>query len=90
VELGAGRSERLTYFAFDLLYVDGYDLRQSPLVARKGALQRIIEGAGGRFLYSQHLTEDGAKIHAKACAMGLEGVVSKLADSPYRSGRTDT
>jgi bifunctional non-homologous end joining protein LigD len=89
VELGAGRSERLTYFAFDLLYADGYDLRQSPLLARKEALQRTLEGASGRFLYSQHLTDDGAKVHARACAMGLEGIDSKLVDSPYRSGRNE-
>jgi bifunctional non-homologous end joining protein LigD len=89
-ELGAGRSDRLTYFAFDLLYVDGYDLRGSPLLARKEALHRVLEGASGRFLYSQHLTDDGAKVHARACAMGIEGIVSKLADSPYRSGRNET
>jgi bifunctional non-homologous end joining protein LigD len=78
----------MTYYAFDLLYVDGYDLRGSPLLARKDALQRIVDGAGGRFLYSQHLTDDGPTVHARACAMGIEGVVSKLAASPYRSGRT--
>jgi bifunctional non-homologous end joining protein LigD len=88
-DLGAGRSDRLTFFAFDLLFVDGYDLRQSPLLARKEAVQRVLQGAGGRFLYSQHIVDDGAKVHARACAMGIEGIVSKLAESPYVSGRTD-
>jgi bifunctional non-homologous end joining protein LigD len=88
-ELGAGRSDQLVYFAFDLLYVDGYDLRQSPLLARKEALRRVLEGASKRFLYSEHIEDDGAKVHARGCAMGIEGIVSKVRDSPYRSGRTD-
>jgi bifunctional non-homologous end joining protein LigD len=89
-DLGAGRSDRLTYFAFDLLYVDGYDLLQSPLLARKEALKRVLEGGSSRFLYSEHVADDGAKVHARGCAMGIEGIVSKLVDSPYRSGRSES
>src|ERR1051326_3337879 len=89
-ELAAKRSDRLTYYAFDLLYVDGYDLRSSPLLARKDSLQRVLTGASGRFLYAQHLAEDGPTIHARGCEMGIEGIVSKLAASPYRSGRNET
>jgi bifunctional non-homologous end joining protein LigD len=89
-DLGSGRSDRMTYYAFDLLYVDGYDLRGSPLVARKEALQRLLDGAGGRFLYSQHLTDDGPTVQARACTMGIEGVVSKRVDSAYRSGRDES
>jgi len=52
--------------------------------------ERVLEGAGERLLYSQHVEDHGAKVHAKACSMGLEGIVSNLADSPYRSGRNET
>ncbi len=90
-ELAAKRSDKLTYVAFDLLYADGYDLRPSPLEARKEALQKLIATAdSGRFLYSQHVIGSGPAVHAQACKMGVEGVVSKLRDAPYRSGRTDS
>jgi bifunctional non-homologous end joining protein LigD len=91
-ELGAGRSERLVYYAFDLLYADGYDLRLAPLVERKEALERMVlaNAPKGRFLYSQHLDGDGPTIHARACEMTIEGLVSKLRNSPYRSGRNET
>src|SRR5207248_2376913 len=86
-----GRSDRFVYYAFDLLYADGYDLRSSPLIARKGALQQILANAPkGRFLYSQHLEDDGPTVYRRACAMSIEGIVSKLKDSAYRSGRNET
>jgi bifunctional non-homologous end joining protein LigD len=89
-ELGAGRSERLSYYAFDLLYVDGYDLRQSALLARKETLKQILSGASKRFLYGDYLLEDGPTVQARGCEMHIEGVVSKLKDSRYRSGRNET
>jgi bifunctional non-homologous end joining protein LigD len=90
-ELAAERSDRLTFYAFDLLYADGYDLRQAKLVDRKEALARLLAKApNGRFLYGDHVELDGAAVHARACEMGLEGIVSKLRDAPYRSGRGET
>ena len=90
-ELAAGRSDRLVFYAFDLMYADGYDLRQSPLLARKEAMERILaDTPKGRFLYSKHLAYDGPTIHARACEMNIEGIVSKLIDSPYRSGRNES
>jgi bifunctional non-homologous end joining protein LigD len=89
-ELAAGRSDKLVFYAFDLLYVDGYDLRGAPLLARKEALKQILSGASKRFLYGDHLLEDGPTVQARGCEMRLEGIVSKLKDSPYCSGRSET
>ena len=89
-ELAAERSDRLTFYAFDLLYAEGIDLRPARLLDRKKALSRIIGKAPkGRFLYADHVELEGSAVHRRACEMGLEGVVSKLRDAPYRSGRTE-
>ena len=58
----------------------------SPLIERKAALAAII-GAAGIVRYSEHFEEDGPRLLRHACRLGLEGVVSKLRDAPYRSGR---
>ncbi len=89
-ELANERSDRLTFYAFDLLYADGYDLRRAALLDRKAALAEILKDAPKRrFLYSDHIELDGALVYARACEMGIEGIVSKLRDSPYASGRSD-
>jgi bifunctional non-homologous end joining protein LigD len=64
----------------------GYDLRRAPLIARKAALAEIT-GPGGVVRYSEHFEEDGPRLLRRACRLGLEGVVSKIRDAPYRSGR---
>src|SRR5258708_2480463 len=74
-------------FAFDLIELDGRDLRKLPLVDRKGALRKLLARAPGRLRYRDHLETDGAMMLSRACAMGLEGIISKHADAPYRSGR---
>ena len=84
--LSSGRTDQLIFYAFDLLYLNGYDLRRAPLIERKGALAVII-GAPGVVRYSEHFEEDGPRLLRHACRLGLEGVVSKLRDAPYRSGR---
>ena len=90
-ELAAERSDHMTFYAFDLLYADGFDLRRVPLVDRKTVLARlIVKDARRRLLFAEHLEFDGATVFGRACAMGIEGVVSKLRDSPYQSGRIDT
>ena len=84
--LATGRTHRLVFYAFDLLYLDGYDLRPAPLIGRKTALAAIL-GAPGNVRYSEHFDEDGQRLLHHVCRLGLEGVVSKLRDAPYRSGR---
>ena len=91
IDLKAGRGDRLIYYVFDLLFLDGRDLTAEPLIARKAALERLLKAAGenGRIRYAQHLEEDGATVFKHARDMQLEGIVSKRKDAPYRSGRTD-
>lgn len=86
-DLSAGRSERFIYYAFDLLYLDGYDLRALPLVQRKEMLEQIVAEAGKAIRYGGHFEENGAMVLRHACRLSLEGIVSKLRDAAYRSGR---
>ena len=85
--LATGRTDRLTFYAFDLLFLDGLDLRQMPLIERKAALQTLIEGAATVLRFSAHFEEDGERLLRHVSQLGLEDVVSKLRDAPYRSGR---
>lgn len=78
----------LTYYLFDLLERDGLDLRKRPLTERKGALRDLLSDAKPPLIYSDHVIGNGAKAFAKACAMRLEGLISKQANAPYHSGRT--
>ncbi|HYQ01592.1 MAG TPA: DNA ligase D [Polyangiaceae bacterium] len=80
----------LAYYAFDLLYLDGKDLRSLPLIERKAKLQELLgrlPKSEATLRYSDHTRGDGSLFFAEAAKLGLEGVVSKRADSPYRSGR---
>ncbi len=87
-ELSAGRSDRFRYYLFDLLHLDGNDLRGASLIERKAALAALLPGQGGILTYCEHFTGGGATILEHACRLGLEGIVSKLKTSTYRSGRT--
>jgi bifunctional non-homologous end joining protein LigD len=81
--------DRMVYYAFDLLHLDGFDTRAAPLVERKRVRQLFLSEAAAAsplILYNEHF-EDGSDLYARASAMGLEGIVSKRADAPYRSGR---
>jgi bifunctional non-homologous end joining protein LigD len=90
-DLKDGRSDRFVYWAFDLLYLDGKDLTGESLTERKAALHRLLKGESrkGRIRYVEHVDGDGRAVFKSACEMNLEGIVSKLRDAPYRSGRTD-
>jgi bifunctional non-homologous end joining protein LigD len=80
----------LAYYAFDLLYLDGADLRSRPLIERKAKLKELLERlpkSETTLRYSDHTQGQGARFFAEAVKLGLEGVVSKRADAPYRSGR---
>jgi bifunctional non-homologous end joining protein LigD len=75
-------------YGFDLLYVDGRDMRNLPLLARKEQLAKLIApNRRDALRFSDHHESDGASMWHHACAMGLEGIVSKRRDCPYRSGR---
>jgi bifunctional non-homologous end joining protein LigD len=89
-DLAAGRKDRVLYYAFDLLYLDGLDLRGAALADRKSVLSELLTGASERILYAEHLEGNGPEIRERACAMGLEGIVSKQQDAPYRSGRVES
>lgn len=86
-DLAAGRTGRLVFYLFDLLYLDGYDLRPAPLIERKAALEVLMRSAPAVLRYSEHFEEDGELVLRHACQLSLEGVVSKDRDAPYRSGR---
>ena len=88
--LAAGSTEQLLYYVFDLLYLDEFDLRDAPLAERKRRLSALLAGAGERILYAEHLEGKGPEIFMRACTMGLEGIVSKRRDAPYRSGRVES
>jgi bifunctional non-homologous end joining protein LigD len=88
-DLKQRRYDRMVYYAFDLLHLDGFDTRAASLIERKKVLQSfLLEAAAASplILYSEHF-EDGPDLYARTRAMGLEGIVSKRADAPYRSGR---
>jgi bifunctional non-homologous end joining protein LigD len=73
-------------YAFDLLELDGDDLRSMPLGDRKNRLARLLRGRRLGIVLSDHTDDDGATIFRQACRMGLEGIVSKRLTAPYRSG----
>ena len=85
------RSNGIILYAFDLLHLNGNDLRQQPLVQRRAALQHLVgEDTDSRIQFSEAFGGEGAALF-KACAeLGLEGIVSKHAMAPYRSGRSKT
>ncbi len=80
-----GKLTRIVLVAFDLLYLNGYDLRKLPLSERKAHLKKLIAGTAVQF--SESFEVEGAKMFQHACKAGLEGVVSKVRDSAYSSGR---
>jgi bifunctional non-homologous end joining protein LigD len=77
----------LVFFAFDLLHLDGWDLRGVGLEERKEVLRRFLEVAPDALRFSDHVRGHGPEFFEKAREAGLEGVVSKRADAPYREGR---
>jgi bifunctional non-homologous end joining protein LigD len=89
-DLARGRTDRLSFYAFDLLYLDGRDLRSLPLIERKQKLAGLLAGATDILLFSGHFETSGNQLYKSACEMGLEGVISKLRNAPYRSGLTES
>lgn len=89
-ELGPKRSDRVRYHAFDLLYLDGYDLRDAAYEDRKRLLQQLLKDAPETFIYVEAIEADGNVIFEKGCKLGLEGLVAKRLGQPYRSGRQES
>lgn len=87
--LNESGDESLTYFAFDLLHLDGYDLRGCTLLDRKNLLRALLsrQDANSAVRFSEHVESHGADFLRAACTNALEGVVSKRKDSTYHSGR---
>ena len=85
-QLGASR-RGLAFFAFDLLAVDGEDLKPLPLQERKRRLEELIGKCTSAIRYTPHFDTDGATVLAHACRLGAEGIVSKCRTAPYRAGR---
>src|SRR5262249_25146647 len=78
--------ESIFLYAFDLL--NGDDLMLDPLEGRKETLAMILAKAGSGMRFNEHMEGDGETVFRHACKLGLEGIVSKRKDSPYRSGRS--
>jgi bifunctional non-homologous end joining protein LigD len=75
-------------YAFDLIELNGDDLRPDPLEARKATLETILAKAASGIRFNEHIEGDGETVFRHACKLGLEGIVSKRKDSAYRSGRS--
>jgi bifunctional non-homologous end joining protein LigD len=76
-------------YAFDLIELDGDDLRREPLAVRKATLASLLARAAPGLRLNEHMDEaNGPLVFAHACKLGLEGIVSKRRNSPYRSGRS--
>ena len=86
-DLSEGRSDRFVFYAFDLLYLDGSDLRGAALSERKALLEKLLPAGDPHLRYSQHFEESGALVLDHACRLSLEGVISKVKSSKYASGR---
>jgi bifunctional non-homologous end joining protein LigD len=86
--LKEGKTRGLIYYAFDLLHLDGFDLKSVPLVERKQLLGALIAAGGGPLRFSEHFDENGDLMLQHVCRLGAEGIVSKRRDGLYRSGRT--
>lgn len=86
-DLSADRTDRFTFYGFDLLHLNGQDMTPLPLVDRRAALGNVLP-ADGPLRFSAHFDDPGGLVLEHACRLSLEGIVSKKKDTPYRSGRT--
>jgi DNA primase len=90
-DIEGGRTDRLIYFVFDLLYLDGFDLRSVPLIERKRLLAHLLSAIPMRRIrLADHVEAEGPAVFKRACEMHIAGIVSKKRESAYRAGRQDT
>lgn len=78
---------RLKYYVFDILYLDGEDLRKKSLLERKTVLKKLLKSAPSSIKYSDHIKLNGKEFFNLTCEQKLEGIVSKKANAAYHSGR---
>ncbi len=83
------QDDAVTLCAFDLLELDGVDLRPEPIEVRKRTLSRLLRRKHAGISFNRHFDVEGAVVYRHACALGCEGIVSKRLGSPYRPGRQD-
>ncbi|HEY2816088.1 MAG TPA: non-homologous end-joining DNA ligase, partial [Casimicrobiaceae bacterium] len=83
----SGENTALTFFAFDLMYLNGVDLRGAALTERKRLLKDLLQDAPASIRFSEHFSASGDEFKDKVCGLGLEGIVSKRGDLPYQAGR---
>jgi bifunctional non-homologous end joining protein LigD len=85
--LSEDRTDKFIFYAFDLLYLDGADLTDTPLIERRNTLQKLLSGQS-TIRFSDHFPDEGNVVLQHACRLSLEGIVSKLRDAPFHSGRS--
>jgi DNA ligase D len=88
-QLSESRPRTLDFYAFDLIYLDGWDLRAVALKDRKALLAKLLGGANRALQFSDHVADKGDALFERAIDIGLEGIVSKRADSRYTGNRSD-
>jgi bifunctional non-homologous end joining protein LigD len=88
-DLAKGHQDRLAFYAFDLLYHNGVDLRSKPQIERKVILRSLTDMLEPPIFYSEHVETDGNEMFAHACRLGWEGIISKNAEAPYYSDRNE-
>src|SRR6266481_1201242 len=90
--LSDGKTDKLMFFAFDLLFAEGKDLRRLPLAERKAQLKQLLEARkkARQIFYVEHFETDGDAMLQSASKLSLEGIVSKKLSAPYHSGRTES
>jgi len=79
---------KLFYYVFDVPYLNGFDLRNVPLLERKRVLESVMKSPPDMLRFSSHVEGEGAQFYREACRLGLEGVIAKLASSSYSAGRS--
>ena len=89
-ELDKGPKARIALMAFDLLHLEGVDVRRQPLLERKAMLKDVLgtRPKSSLLQFGDHMRGDGKQVFASACKLGLEGIISKRVDRPYHSGRS--
>jgi len=90
--LSEGDSKAVVFFVFDLLYLNGKDLRPLPMSARKAQLSKLLKAhrTGKQIQYVEHFETGAEALLKSACSLSLEGIVSKVIDAPYTSGRGES
>lgn len=88
--IGGANNKEINFFLFDLMYLNGKDLKKVPLLSRRAQLRTVLEGAGEHLIFGQDFDALPVQIFTAAAELGLEGLVLKRRDARYQSGRTES